>query len=204
MNKRIIVFAVIAVLFLYTACSEFNAPAKAEPSPTSTAAPTATALALPTPLPPPTAQAPAPAFSPTATIALVPGLMPSDVTVNLEQRRLTCGEIEQGEMYFTHTCKKDDPAYSLMVVVYGRGITSVDFITATILQYTSPPDPALSASFLGFVATMPYTGSAPQEARTWVESNVQNGSFTETDFSGVHYALRGTPSTATLEIGYLP
>jgi len=138
--------------------------------------------------------------------ALLPGLMPADVTVNLEKRGFTCGKVEQGQLYYVRTCNKNTSAYSLHVEIYGRELFSVDFIEATILQDT--PDYDLAASFLGFMATMPYDGAVQKEARSWVESTVptiqKQGDIAEKVFAGVTYRLKGISTAITLEMGDLP
>jgi len=158
---------------------------------------------LPTTIPP--ASQPTKTPEPTATPkepALLPGLSPVDVTVSLEQRRLACNT-DQGELYYTRTCKKEEAGASVIVVVYGRELFTVDLIETTVFQ---PIDPGtdLAASFLGFIATMPYDGATPEEARAWVESNVSAGIEAETTFAGARYRLSGPPSAITLEIGNLP
>jgi len=139
--------------------------------------------------------------------ALIPGLMPADVTVNLEQRGFTCGTVEQGQLYYVRTCNKDTAAYSLHVEIYGRELFSVDFIDSTILQFGTP-DYELAASFLGFMATMPYDGAVQQESRSWVEATIptikKQGDIAEKVFAGVTYRLKGISTAITLEMGDLP
>ena len=96
----------------------------------------------------------------------------------------------------------------LRAAVYGRGIVSVDFITAAALQFEDP-DPNLSEVFLGFVATIPFVSDTAMQdqARNWVIENIRyvDGSNKEiaTDINNIHFNLRGFPSAVTLEIGDL-
>ena len=147
---------------------------------------------------------------PTATqepVALLPGLMPADVTVNLEQRGFACSTVEQEQLYYVRTCDKNTAGYSLHVEIYGREPFSVDFIESTVLQFGTP-DIDFAASFLGFMATMPYDGAVQQEARDWVESTLLTlkgqGDVREKEFAGVIYRLFGIPTAFTLEMGDLP
>jgi len=147
---------------------------------------------------------------PTATdeaTALLPGLMPADVTVNLEQRGFSCGTVEQGQLYYTRTCTKDSVDYSLRVDIYGREAFSIDLIESSALQFTNP-DKDFAASFLGFMATMPYDGAVQEEARNWVEATLPalggQGDVREKVFAGVNYRLYGIPTAFTLEMGDLP
>jgi hypothetical protein len=149
-----------------------------------------------------------PAPTPTEKIsAFLPGLKPADVTVNLEQRGFTCSSVEQGQLYYTRVCNKDTADYSLHVEIYGRELFSVDFIDSTVLQYATP-DNGFAASFLGFMATMPYDGAVQDESRSWVETTLPTlkgqGDVREKVFAGVTYRLFGIPTAITLEMGNLP
>lgn len=155
------------------------------------------------------AVAPSNTPQPTATeeaTALLPGLMPADITVNLEQRGFTCGAVEQGQLYYTRTCTKDSADYSLHVDIYGRAAFAIDFIESSALQFANPNN-EFAASFLGFMATMPYDGAVQDEARNWVETTLPTlqGEIDvrEKVFSGVKYRMYGIPTTFTLEMGGL-
>ena len=214
----------VAIFSPSTPTPEFTKTAAAEvlPSPiTETAAPTETKLAevipttttvatiAPTETNVPTI-APSNTPQPTATeeaTGLLPGLMPADVTVNLEQRGFTCGTVEQGQLYYVRTCTNDTAAYSLSVDIYGREAFSIDLIESSVLQFANP-DKEFAASFLGFMATMPYDGAVQEEARTWVETTLPTlagqGDIREEVFAGVKYRLYGIPTAFTLEMGDLP
>jgi hypothetical protein len=175
--------------------------------PTETIAATATTVPTETKLP---TIAPSNTPRPTATeeiIALLPGLMPADVTVNLEQRGFTCGTPEQGQLYYVRTCTNDTADYLLRVDIYGRESFSVDFIESSVVQFANP-DNEFAASFLGFMATMPYDGAVQEEARLWVESTLPTlqgqGDIREEIFAAVKYSLFGIPTFFTLEMGDLP
>ena len=133
--------------------------------------------------------------------------MPADVTVNLEQRGFTCGSVEQGQLYYVRTCKEDTVDYSLRVDIYGREAFSIDLIESAVLQFVNP-DNEFAASFLGFMATMPYDGAIQQEARDWVETTLPTlkgqGDVREIVFAGVNFRLYGIPTAITLEMGDLP
>lgn len=147
---------------------------------------------------------------PTATeeaTALLPGLLPADVTVNLEQEGFSCGTVEQGQLYYTRTCTRDGVDSALRVDIYGREAFAVDFIESTVFQFADP-DSDFAASFLGFMATMPYDGAVQEEAQDWVETTLPTlqgqGDVREEVFAGVKYRLFGIPTAITLEMGDLP
>jgi hypothetical protein len=59
------------------------------------------------------------------------------------------------------------------------------------------------------MASMPYDGATPEEARAWVESTILSLEGTSGDpqqnvFGGVKYVLYGQPKALTLEMGELP
>jgi len=177
--------------------------AEVVPTETTVAAVSPTETIIPTIAP---SNSPAP--TPTEKIsAFLPGLKPADVTVNLEQRGFTCSSVEQGQLYYTRVCNKDTADYSLHVEIYGRELFSVDFIDSTVLQYATP-DNGFAASFLGFMATMPYDGAVQDESRGWVETTLPTlkgqGDVREKVFAGVTYRLFGIPTAITLEMGNLP
>lgn len=178
-------------------------PAEVAPTETTVAAVLPTETIFPT-----TAPSNTPAPTPTEKVsALLPGLQPADVTVNLEQRGFTCSSAEQAQLYYTRICDKDTVDYSLHVEIYGRELFSVDFIDSTISQ-NNTPDNELAASFLGFMATMPSDGALQEESRIWVEATLstikKQGDMAEKVFAGVTYRLKGIPTFITLEMGDLP
>ena len=167
----------------------------------------------PTQIPPTFTPSPIPPTftpEPTATeesTALLPGLKPANVTVKLEQRGFTCDSLEQVQIYYARTCTKDSVDYSLRVDIYGREAFAVDLIESSVLQFANP-DKEFAASFLGFMATMPYDGAVQEEARNWVETTLPSltgqGDVREKVFAGVKYRLYGIPTAFTLETGDLP
>lgn len=138
--------------------------------------------------------------------AEIPGLLPADVTINLEDRGLTCSKAEQGQSYFIRECKGDESgALSIYVLIYGTNLLSVDFIETTVFQFIDPIY-ELASPILGFMATMPYTDSQPAAARLWVETELlkfQESSEVSTTIAGVKYRLSGISTAITLEMGEL-
>ena len=202
-NESVFLLFVLLSVWL-SAC----APASTPISPTITAVPTTT------PIPPTFAavptMAPSNAPEPTATegsTALLPGLKPSNVTGKLKQRGFTCDPVEQVIPHYVTTCTKDSVDSSMRVDIWGREEIVVDWIKSSVLQFANP-DIEFAASFLGFMATMPYAGAVPEEARNWVETTLP--SLTGQDdrskkvFAGVKYSLYGIPTAFHLVMGDLP
>ena len=142
-------------------------------------------------------------------IGKLPGLSPVNVTVNLEGQKFTCTQVKKGVIYYERTCIKGVPSVNLLqVVISGRESFIVDFIETSVLQYTDPDD-KIATELLGFMATMPYDGATPEDARAWVESTIPTLSGETVDsqemvFGGVKYVLSGPPTALTLEMGELP
>jgi hypothetical protein len=139
----------------------------------------------------------------------LPGLSPRNVTVSLEEQKFTCTQVKKGVVYYERTCTRGVPSVQVFhVVISGREPFLVDFIEASVLQYEKP-DIEIANSILGFIATMPYEGATPEDARAWVESTIPDlssepGGAQEMVFGGVKYVLYGKPTALTLEMGELP
>ena len=73
--------------------------------------------------------------------------------------------------------------------------TQIEYVTATALGYGN----AGAATFLGFVATLPYDGARPNEARQWVEERVTRGGG-ETTIGAAVFRLSGPQDARTLDI----
>lgn len=171
---------------------------------------TATVVSLPTatenqPTLAPTATATTQATEPKSS-AVIPGLAPVDVTLNMKERGFDCTTAERGQLYYTWVCTRENANYTLRVDVFSREINTVDYVSATVLQFVSPDD-ELAASFLGFVATLPYSGAQPEDARAWVEATLPTltgeGDVRERPFGGVMFQLYGIPTARILDMGEL-
>ncbi len=150
----------------------------------------------------------APVLPPTL-VPNIPGLNPADITVNLEDRGHTCSAPEFGETYYYRTC--EDHTLDLVwydVAIWGRELFTVDYVSATVLQFTTSPSDELALPFLGYMATLPYDGAAPEAARVWVETTLPtiaaDGDIRETVVGGITYSLVGAPSHRILNMGALP
>ena len=182
------------------AFTETPVPSTETPIEEPTAAPTNTPVSTDTPEPTDTT-------SPTKPAGL-PGLAQADVKLNMEDRGFTCSDLDSDEQdgvtYYFRDCTNEIGEVDLYVGTISRTITGVDAIEASIAFLDGQGDDQLAASFLGFVATMPYDGSQPTQARAWVESNiteVDTGKPEETEISGVKMMLVGPPTARILQMG---
>ena len=189
---------VITIFFICVCCVILRIPSP----PKSSIKPTSTRVVIEnthTPIPQNTS-------TPQSLPAAIPGLQPADVTVNLEERDFTCSEVEQGQIYYTRTCKREEEnIVSMIVVIYGSELFTVDLIETTVFQFVNPLT-EMAAPLLGFMATMPYTNAVPEDARAWVETELKiykDLTDVTNDFAGVPYHLYGPLTAITLEMGDL-
>ncbi len=184
-------------------------PTRRAPQPTLTGAvalaPTGTAAPADTSQPPETAAAtPGPGETAVSQAGL-PGLQPADVNRFLAQRELACGDVEKMDPFYSWSCSRVvGYETEFRVDCLSWSPAGVDFLNATILQYVGPDDEA-AASFLGFIATLPYDGAQPEQARAWVESTLPaiegTGDVRTATFGGVQFQLFGKPGARILQMG---
>jgi hypothetical protein len=187
----------ILVIFLLVslACGTSAIPAsKVVPDPTDTSSPTKVPTQTRTPL----------AISETG---LLPGLQPADVKFNLQNRQFNC-ELAfmptDTDPYSSWECQRKNAQYYMSVEIWSKSLDSVDLIVSSVVQFRKADD-GLATDFLGFMATMPFDGAEPQEARTWVGETLPtitaNGDVREATFGGIKFRLYGIPTARFLDIG---
>lgn len=114
-----------------------------------------------------------------AQTEVIPGLTPADVYLNLEAKGFTTVKkfaAEIGKEWSEFTCIKEDGTCRFTAIIYiPKGRTSeVSAVFGAVqnLQGPSAEDNALSAPFLSYLATLPYEGSLPLEAKIWVAGSM--------------------------------
>jgi hypothetical protein len=121
----------------------------------------------------------------------IPGLTPQDVYLNLENRDFKCSEPElMGcNNQVRWTCEKQEANGEYLVEINSSDANSVRLVEARVISSDPAHADALAQDFLGYVATIPYEGAHPEEAKAWVKQNV--GSKASAEFGGVSYTLGG-------------
>jgi hypothetical protein len=164
---------------------------------------------IPSPLPSPSNTSEQPTSQPQPAVG-IPGLTFPDVTFNLRERGFTCEDkfYELPGDLHKWICVRDDQTFLSTVIIYSRTFDTVDLIIADVDQYANPDD-QIPILILGFIATMPYTGSTPDKARSWVETTIptitQVSDHQIMEFGGVQYDLYGVGLLyRALEIGHDP
>jgi len=132
---------------------------------------------------------------------LIPGLPPVKLCRTLEKvgfRTEKSGGIEQVQ----YVTRQEESGVTFVATTYSPASDpeSVKVITAMVqnLEYEESGTDALSRSFLGVVATVPYESSKPEEARAWVMANV--GKKAEKIFGVVKFQLFANGRTRILRI----
>lgn len=117
----------------------------------------------------------------------IPGLTAADVKLNLEGRGLTCTGPATLTDGISYTCAgtSGDGSTQWQVEMYGSGPTAIRSVVATVLWFGAGSAETATDEFLGYVATLPYEGSTPQDARAWVTANDAGDRV----FGGVTYSL---------------
>jgi hypothetical protein len=139
----------------------------------------------------------------------LPGLSAVNVTVNLEGQEFTCTQVKKVAGHYERTCLKGLPSTNLFqVVIAGKEPFVVDFIRTSVRQNDNP-DNKIATELLSFMATLPYDGATPEDAKAWVEATIPALGGKPDDsqamvFGGVKYVLSGPPTALTLEMGELP
>lgn len=137
----------------------------------------------------------------------LPGLSPDEIKINMEKRGFECDleyEAIPSDPYYKWNCRKETSLELMLVDYWSTSITTVDLVRASINQFGIPDD-NISINFLALMATLPYDGSNPEQARDWVASNLPTiksaGDVIEMEIGDVKFQLYGIPSARSLKIG---
>lgn len=158
-------------------------------------------------------RAPRPVATATAqpVVGVIPELSPVDVTDSIKERDFSCsaGADTNGDGVWIWDCERRAGATQFYVTLQSRSLNTVDYISASILQPSASADDIVASDFLGFIATMPYDGAKPSEARAWVEQGLptlsgEQGDIRSTTIASVRYELFGPKTARTLSIGGAP
>jgi hypothetical protein len=130
----------------------------------------------------------------------IPGLTPQDVYLNLEDRGFECSEPELmgPENEVRWTCEKQVAKGEYLAEIHSSDANSVRLLQAEVTSFEPARADALAQDFLGYMATVPYEGAQPEEAKAWVERNV--GSKVSAEFGGVSYTLDGKEGRRFLKL----
>ena len=111
------------------------------------------------------------------SVKLIPGLAAVDVHGNLTDKGFTL-EKELSANPSRWTCTETTSSYEYIAVAYGKMASQITKIDATVLNYSTKDTGEIAVDFIGYIATLPYDGSSPAQAREWVKNNINNSTTT--------------------------
>lgn len=177
------IIGIVAILALAAIFGGRNTSSRAQASATPTATTTA-----------PVSAAPSATLSP-----VIVGMTTGDIEGNLKNRGFTCGAPKAAQAGSTALqtveCISTDGNYLYSVQYASESATRVRLVTAAITPATATARSIIDQSagvFLGFIATLPYTGAKPTDAQNWVKDNVSKPGATMTIATAV-FEIDPTP-----------
>lgn len=180
-----------------------------------------TEIALATPIPPtqiPTSTStptpvststPEPTITPTQPPAFIPGADPVLLVAALDELGIGCtGPTKTESNGYVWVCKDDvvqnDRYLSFYAFFYGKTETSLDQLLVRVVPLTIKESHFFISRLLGYLSTIPYNNSTPDETRLWVETTLQENNSVEKatyEASGVTFALDKNKTGYKLAIG---
>lgn len=124
---------------------------------------------------------------------LIPGVQPVDVHGSLEKQGFNV-KFSGTEPSLLWECRSEEPGITYVAEVYGRAVEKLSYVRATVIT-DGITDASLGLPFLGFVASLPYDGADPEQARAWVELH-GNTDGAHTEFGGVNFTI-SAPTNAS-------
>lgn len=98
-------------------------------------------------------------------------------------------------------CTQETSETFYEVTVYGKGPMQITRIEAVALNYTNRKTSSVVIEFLAYVATIPYKGSQPAQAKQWVINNInKNASMSIGPVRFEIYANPDSPRSRILEM----
>lgn len=133
----------------------------------------------------------------------IPGITAADVKLNFTDRGFTCDgprmtNDEDLGSFVLYSCELKTDEYELLVEFDGESVTDVLSVQGTVLNFSNRTLEDVASEFIGYVATLPYEGSNPEEARAWAQQNI--GVKAETEIGGVKFDSAGTERSTILTI----
>jgi hypothetical protein len=173
-------------------------------TPSPTKIPTSTNTPLPTNTP-----TTVPTFTPTPLPAAIPGADPELLVSVFAKLGIPCSGPTQTESSgFLWVCKDDTTQAerydSFYAFYYGKTETNIDQILVRVVPLTVTASHSFIVKLLGYLSTVPYDNSTPEDTRLWVESTFLANATLEKesyDASGVLFTLDKNKTGYSMEIG---
>ncbi|GEM_PF-6245214 len=84
-------------------------------------------------------------------------------------------------------CDRSTPELNEHLRIAGDAPDKILEIRASYTNFTNNKTDKLSKPFLGFIATLPYTNSNPEQAKKWVEDNISKNA--KVDINGMTFEI---------------
>lgn len=137
----------------------------------------------------------------------IPGLTAADIKLNLKDKGFACSGPDSLVDLVEWVCEDKTNSYQYTVEIVGESAFKIYVVTATAVNFTGQGVTDQDIQFLAYIASMPYEGAQPQEAKDWV----LNGKFSYSDneklgmekiFEPVRYFISGTGSLSILQMAH--
>jgi len=138
---------------------------------------------------------------------IMSGVTPAYLQVLLEEKNFNCEIVYapiSTDPYYKWECRKEYFSKSILLEIWSLSIINISTIRTRIIQYGTWDD-SVAINYLGFIATIPYDGSNPQQARNWVENTLPtltgDGDVREVTIGDIKFRLYGNDQNISLKIG---
>jgi len=135
------------------------------------------------------------------------GVSTGYIQVMLEEVNFDCEVVyapTSTDPYYKWECTREDLTKSMILEMWSPSFEFISLIRTRIIQYGTPDD-SVAINYLGFIATLPYDGSNPQQAKEWVENALPtltgDGDVQETIIGGIRFSLYGNEQNISMKIG---
>lgn len=127
--------------------------------------------------------------------AFIPGIAAVDVYGNFEKKGFTLNKDLAGD-HCTYTCSQHDGDNVYTIRVLGKSASSINKVEASV-NYVKEDDN--TKQFIGYAASVPYSGSTPSAATQWAVDHFENGG--DTTIASVRFVLTAaTPGARVLAL----
>lgn len=116
----------------------------------------------------------------------IPGISAVDLHGNLTNKGFKLEKKLDPKMCYWK-CSYHTNEYEYIATAYGDSPTKIYKIEAVVLNYSNKNISSIAKDFLGYIATIPYDGSKPLEAKKWVITNINKNS--KKSFGKVEYQI---------------
>lgn len=117
---------------------------------------------------------------------VIPDMIAADIYINFEERGFKVNKSIKNEGTDIH-CNLSTPEVEYDVIITGCTPNKIISIEAMTIDYSGNNLESVKA-FIGYVATLQYKNSKPEEARQWVEENI-NTDGAKTTIGGVTFSI---------------